>query len=86
MQLCTCHNSRHFDCCSVTNWRIASGVRETSKLGGTRHILLFPIGVFTQFNCAFVTTQDISIIQMPQIGKFASKVQETSKLGGIVII
>jgi len=26
---------------------IASGVWETSKLGGTKFILLFPIGVFT---------------------------------------
>jgi hypothetical protein len=59
----------------------ANGVRETSKLGGTRLILLFPIGVFTLFNCAFVTTQNISIIVLSQIGEFASGVRETSKLG-----
>jgi hypothetical protein len=59
----------------------ASGVRETSKLGGSGLILLFPIGVFTRFNCAFVTTQDISIMGVPQIGKFASGVRKTSKLG-----
>jgi hypothetical protein len=63
----------------------ANGVRETSKLGGRGLILLFPIGVFIRFNCAFVTTQDISIIQMPQIGEFASGIRETSKLDGIVI-
>jgi hypothetical protein len=41
---------------------IASGIWETSKLGGTRLISLFPIGVFTLFNCGLVTTQDISIV------------------------
>jgi Leucine-rich repeat (LRR) protein len=43
------------------------GVPETSKLGGTRLIWLFPVGVFTRFNCALVTTQDISIDWVPQI-------------------
>jgi hypothetical protein len=62
--------------------KIANGVWETSKLGGSGHILLFPIGVFTRFNCALVTTQEISIIQVPQIGEFSSGVRETSKLGG----
>jgi hypothetical protein len=37
----------------------ANGVRQTSKLGGIGLILLFSIGVFTLFNCALVTTQDI---------------------------
>jgi len=64
----------------------ASGVWETSKLGGTGLIFLFPIGVFTLFNCALITTQDISIIRVPQIGKFASGVWETSKLGGTGLI
>jgi hypothetical protein len=64
----------------------ASGVRETSKLGGIGLIPLFPIGVFTGFNCGLVTTQDISIIWVPQIGEFASGVRETSKLGGIGFI
>jgi len=65
---------------------IASGVRETSKLGGTRLIWLFPIGVFTQFNCALVTTQDIPIVGVPQIGEIASGVRETSKLGGTRLV
>jgi hypothetical protein len=60
----------------------ASGVRETSKLGGTGLILLFRIGVFTLFNCELVTTQHISIGGVPQIGKSASGIRETSKLGG----
>jgi hypothetical protein len=59
----------------------ASAVRETSKLGGTGLILLFSIGVFTRFNCAFVTTQDISIVGVPQIGEVANGVREASKLG-----
>jgi len=50
----------------------ASGVRETSKLGGTRLISLLPIEVFTLFNCALVTIQDISIIGVPLFGEFAS--------------
>jgi hypothetical protein len=65
---------------------IASGVRETSKLGGTRLIWLFPIGVFTLFNCALVTTQDISIVRVPQIGEIANGIQEISKLGGTPLI
>jgi len=64
----------------------ANGVRETSKLGGTKLISLFPIEVFTLFNCALVTTQDISIIWLPQIGEFTSGVRETSKLGGTGLI
>jgi hypothetical protein len=64
---------------------IASGVRETSKLGGTR-LKLFPIGVFTVFNCALVTTQDISIDFVQEIGEFANGVRETSKLGRIRLI
>jgi hypothetical protein len=59
----------------------ASGVWETSKLGGTLLILLFPIAVFTSFNCELVTTQDISIEGVLQIEKSASGVRETSKLG-----
>jgi hypothetical protein len=47
--------------------KFASGIWETSKLGGTRFIWLFPVGVFTSFNCGLVTTQDISIVQLPQI-------------------
>jgi hypothetical protein len=42
--------------------------------------------VFTLFNYALVTTQNISIIQVPQIGEFANGVQETSKLGGTRLI
>jgi len=60
----------------------ASGVCETSKLGGIGFIWLFPIGVFTIFNCGLVTTQDTSIVRVPQIGEFANGVWETSKLGG----
>jgi hypothetical protein len=47
---------------------------------------LFPIGVFTLFNCGLVTTQDISIAKVPQIGEFANGVWETSKLVGIGFI
>jgi hypothetical protein len=60
----------------------ANGDWETSKLGGTRLVFLFQIGVFTSFNCGLVTTQDISIIWVPQIGESANGVRETSKLGG----
>jgi len=42
--------------------------------------------VFTLFNYALITTQDILIVGMPQIGKFANEVRETSKLGGIGLI
>jgi hypothetical protein len=35
---------------------IASGIRKTWKLGGTRLISLFLVGVFTWFNCELVTT------------------------------
>jgi hypothetical protein len=64
----------------------ANGNWETSKLGGTRFIFLFQIGVFTSFNCGFVTTQDILIIWVPQIGKCANGVQETSKRCGTRLI
>jgi hypothetical protein len=64
----------------------ANGVQETSKRGGTRLIFLFQIGVFTSFNCGFVTTQDISIIWVRQIGESANGVRETSKLGGTRLI
>jgi hypothetical protein len=64
----------------------SSGVRETSNLGGTGLIQLFPIGVFTLFNCALVTTPHISIIRVPEIGEFASGVRETSNLGGTGLI
>jgi len=40
------------------------------------------LGVFTLFNCGLVTTQDISIMGVPQIGESANGVRETSKLGG----
>jgi len=63
-----------------------SGIRETLKLDGIGLIQLFRIGVFTLFNCGFVTTQDISIAAMPQIGEFANGVQETSMLDGIGLI
>jgi hypothetical protein len=42
----------------------ASGVWETSKLGGTGLIWLFRIGAFTRFNCGLVTTQGIYIIKV----------------------
>jgi len=63
-----------------------NGVRETSKLGGTRLIWLFPIGVFTLFNCGLVTTQDISIVELPQFDESTNGVRETSKLGGTPLI
>jgi hypothetical protein len=59
-----------------------SGVRKTSKLGGTGFIRLLQVGLFTLFNCGLVTTQDISIATVLQIGKSISGVWETSKLGG----
>jgi hypothetical protein len=48
--------------------------------------MLFQFGKFTLFNCGFVTTQDISINWVPQIGEFASGVRETSKLVGTELI
>jgi hypothetical protein len=47
---------------------------------------LLQVAVFTWFYCGLVTTQNISIVGVPQIGKFASGVRETSKLGGIRLI
>jgi len=64
----------------------ASGVRETSKLGGTRLISMFRVGVFTLFNCGLDTTQNILIALLPEIEEFASGVRETSKLGGTGLI
>jgi hypothetical protein len=63
-----------------------SGIQETSKVGGTRLIWFFQVGVFTLFNCALVTTQDISIVEVPKIRKSPSGAQETSRLGGIRLI
>jgi len=51
-----------------------------------RAIWLCPVEVFTLFNCAFVTTQNISIAFLPQIGEFANGVWEISKLGGTELI
>jgi hypothetical protein len=59
-----------------------NGVWETSKLGESADSSMFPIGVFTLFNCALVTTQDILIVGVPRIGEFTNGVRETSKLGG----
>jgi hypothetical protein len=42
--------------------------------------------MFTRFNCGLVTTQEISVMGVFQIGEFASKVRETSKLGGATFI
>ncbi len=64
----------------------ANGVWEISKLGGTWLILLLWVGVFAWFNCELVTTQDISINCVPQIGESTSGVRETSKLGGTRLI
>jgi hypothetical protein len=58
-------------------------VGETSKIGGTRLISLFRVGVFTLFNCGLVTTQYISIWGVFQIGESANEVWEILKLGGI---
>jgi hypothetical protein len=66
--------------------KFASGVRDTSKLGGTGFIRMFRVGVFTRFNCGLGTTQNISIEEVQEIGEFASGVRETSKLGGIRLI
>jgi hypothetical protein len=52
----------------------ASGVRESSKLGGIGVIKMFRVGVFTSFNCGLGTTQNISIVGVPQIGEFANGV------------
>jgi hypothetical protein len=59
----------------------ANGVWETSKLGETRLIWLFRIGVFTSFNCGLVKPANIKTKGVPQIGEFANGVQESSKLG-----
>ncbi len=59
-----------------------NGIRETSKLGGIGLISLFPVGVFTLFNCGLVIIQDVSIVPLPQIGESTNGVQEISKLGG----
>jgi hypothetical protein len=63
-----------------------NGICQTSKLGGTRLILLFRVGVFHLFNCALITTQDISIDLVPQIGETTNGVRETPKLGGTKLI
>jgi len=84
--LCTCHNSRHFDCVSATSWRIYQWISGTSKLGGIVILWLLPISVFTLFICALVTTQNIWIVKVPQIRESTNGVQETSKLGGILLI
>jgi hypothetical protein len=47
---------------------------------------MFRVGVFTSFNCGLGTTQNISIVLVPEIGEFASGIQETSKLGGTGLI
>jgi hypothetical protein len=60
----------------------ANGIREILKLGATGLVSLLQVGVFTLFNCGFLTTQDVSIISVPQIGKSPSGGRETSKLGG----
>jgi len=54
-----------------------NGIWQTSKLGEIGLIWLFPIGVFTRFNCELVATQDISIVKVPQIGEIANGVRET---------
>jgi hypothetical protein len=36
----------------------------------------------TCFNCELVTTQDISIVEVPQIGKSTNGVRKTLKLSG----
>jgi len=38
--------------------------------------------VFTKFNCVLVTTQDISIEQVLQIGDSTNGIRETSKFNG----
>ncbi len=43
---------------------------------------MFRVEVLTLFNCELVTTQDISIVEVLQIGESATQVRETSKLGG----
>jgi len=47
---------------------------------------MFPIGVFTWFNCALVTTQDISIVGVPQIEEPTRRVRETWELGATGLI
>ncbi len=64
----------------------ATKVRETSKLGGTPLISLFPVEVFTWFNCKLVTTQNISIRGVLQIRESANEIWENLKLGGIWFI
>jgi hypothetical protein len=64
----------------------ANAVWETSKLSETGLIWLFQIGVFTRFNCALVTTQDIYIVGVQEIGEFTNGVRETSKFGGTELI
>jgi hypothetical protein len=63
-----------------------NGVWKTSKLGEIELILLFPIGVFTLFNCGLVIIEEISIVHVPQIGESTYGVRETSKLGEIQLI
>jgi hypothetical protein len=62
--------------------KFTSGVRKTSKLGGTGFIRLLQVGLLTWFNCGLVTTQDILIRVVPQIGKSTSGVWKTLKFGG----
>ncbi len=63
-----------------------SGDREIWRMVELDLYGFFVVWVFTWFNCELVTTQNISIIQLPQIGKSTNGVQETWKLGGIGFI
>jgi hypothetical protein len=61
----------------------ANVIHETSMFGVTPFISFLAVGVFTLFNCGLITTQDISIILMPQIGNSPTRIRETSKFGAI---
>jgi hypothetical protein len=65
-------------CHKLKNLRVE--FRETSKACDIGLISLFLVGVFTRFNRAFVTTQNISNVRIPQIGKSTSGVWESSNL------
>ncbi len=57
-----------------------NGVQETPKLNGTSFILLFPIGVLMWFNFAFMTIQNISIVQVPHIAESAMDFKKVQSL------
>jgi hypothetical protein len=82
IQLWTCHNSRHFDWSGAAKWKIYQWSSENFKAWWNRIYSIVTSWVVYMIQCGLVTTQDILIATVPQIGKSTNGVRETSKLGG----